>query len=180
MQLDIIDVSQPSTATTRNGRQYQSVEVTYKNDEGKVQSKKLMSFSNPDVFKSAQTWEKGDIINVVAEKDEAGYWNWTRVLADGEAAPAPKVTQASASASKTGATRVTGSNYETKEERALRQVMIVRQSSLANAVSTLATHGKPVTEIDVIGLAKKYEAFVLGGQQQADPSFEDLSDDVPF
>ena len=73
MQLDIIDVSQPSTATTRNGRQYQSIEVTFKNDEGKVQSKKLMSFSNPDVFKTAQTWEKGDLVNVATEKDEAGY-----------------------------------------------------------------------------------------------------------
>lgn len=177
MQLDIIDVSQPSTATTRNGRQYQSIEVTFKNEEGKVQSKKLMSFSNPDVFKTAQTWEKGDLVNVATEKDEAGYWQWTRVLAEGEQSPAPAVQTASATARP--ATRVTGSNYETKEERALRQVMIVRQSSLANAVSTLATHGKAITEIDVIGLAKKYEAFVLG-QQEAEPSLENFADDIPF
>jgi len=177
MQLDIIDVSQPSTATTRNGRQYQSIEVTFKNDEGKVQSKKLMSFSNPDVFKTAQTWEKGDIVNVATEKDEAGYWQWTRVLAEGEQSPAPAVQTASATARP--ATRVTGSNYETKEERALRQVMIVRQSSLANAVATLATHGKAITEIDVIGLAKKYENFVLG-QQSADSSFAEFEDDIPL
>ena len=53
------------------------------------------------------------------------------------------------------------------------------QSSLANAVSTLATHGKAITEIDVIGLAKKYEAFVLG-QQEAEPSLENFADDIPF
>ena len=125
-----------------------------------------MSFSNPEVFKTAQTWEKGDTVNIAMEKDDAGYWNWTKVLADGEVAPAP--TNASAGGASTSAprastakptNRVTGSNYETKEERALRQRMIVRQSSLSNAVATLATHGSPLTPDQVMALAAKYEQF---------------------
>lgn len=192
MLINIIDVAQPQTSTNRNGRQYQSVEVTYKDDQGRVSSKKLMSFSNPDVFKTAQTWEKGDEVNIAMEKDDAGYWNWTKVLAAGEVAPAPtnqSVATASTGDSKSSAkpTRVTGSNYETKEERAQRQIMIVRQSSLSNAVATLATHGSPLSSDQVMKLASLYEKFVLG--QLADgkgyveggaDQLDQLADDIPF
>ena len=184
MEINIIDVASPQTSTNRNGREYQSIEVTYKDDQGRVSSKKLMSFSNPEVFKTAQTWEKGDAINIAMEKDDAGYWQWTKVLADGEVAPAP--TNASAGGASTSAprastakptNRVTGSNYETKEERALRQRMIVRQSSLSNAVATLATHGSPLTPDAVIALATKYEQFVMDEEYV---SANDLADDVIF
>ena len=184
MEINIIDVASPQTSTNRNGREYQSVEVTYKDDQGRVSSKKLMSFSNPEVFKTAQTWEKGDTVNIAMEKDDAGYWNWTKVLADGEVAPAP--TNASAGGASTSAprastakptNRVTGSNYETKEERALRQRMIVRQSSLSNAVATLATHGSPLTPDQVMALAAKYEQFVMGEDYV---STDNLADDVIF
>jgi hypothetical protein len=178
MQLNIIDVGQPNTHAAANGRSYQSLEVTYKNDTGQVQGKKLMSFSNPAVFKAAQDWQKGDVVNVVSEKDAKGYWQWTRVLGEGEeapvsSAPAPKPQQA---------TRVTGSNYETKEERAERQVLIVRQSSLSSAVATLAIAGSKATANDVISLAKLYEGYVFGNNQQAqEPEpFTELDDEVPI
>lgn len=183
MQLNIIDVGQPNTHSAANGRSYQSLEVTYKNDNGQVQGKKLMSFSNPAVFKAAQDWQKGDVVNVISEKDAKGYWQWTRVLGEGEEAPA--VQQASASVSPSGkpqqATRVTGSNYETKEERAERQVLIVRQSSLSSAVATLAIAGSKATANDVISLAKLYESYVFGGsdEQEHEPEpFADITDDV--
>lgn len=145
-----------------------------------------MSFSNPDVFKTAQTWEKGDTVNIAMEKDDAGYWQWTKILADGEVAPAP--TNASAGGASTSAptkpTRVTGSNYETKEERALRQLMIVRQSSLSNAVATLATHNSPLSPDQVITLASKYEKFVMGtmvdGKGYVEGGADQLTDDVIF
>jgi hypothetical protein len=183
MLINIIDVAQPQTSTNRNGRQYQSLEVTYKDDQGRVSSKKLMSFSNPDVFRTAQTWEKGDSVNIAMEKDDAGYWNWTAVLADGEVAPAPtsqSVAASSTSDSKAKPTRVTGSNYETKEERALRQLMIVRQSSLSNAVATLATHGKPLSSADVVALAKQYERFVMEGNSSTANVIDDLTGDIPY
>lgn len=187
MLINIIDVAEPQTNTNRNGRQYQSLEVAYKDDQGRVSSKKLMSFSNPDVFKAAQTWEKGDNVNIAMEKDENGYWNWTKVLADGEVAPAPTNTGAVASStsdSKPKTTRVTGSNYETKEERALRQTMIVRQSSLSNAVATLATHNSPLSPDQVITLASKYEKFVMGtmidGKGYVEGGADQLADDIPY
>lgn len=178
MQINIIDVGQPQTLTNRNGRQYQTLEVTYKDEFGKVTNKKLMSFSNPEVFRTAQTWEKGDSINLATEKDDNGYWQWTKVLAEGEEAPAPTDRSAGGSSPKasTATTRVTGSNYETKEERALRQLMIVRQSSLSNAVATLATRNTEISSNEVINLAKVYEGFVMGQAQ----SIDQLSDDIPY
>ena len=181
MQVNVVDVSSLNTHQAKNGRQYQSIEIMYKNDQGQAQSKKLMSFSNPAVFKAAQEWAKGDVIHVSTEKDQNGYWQWTAVGTaetttdnrgdDISAATAP--TQAKA------ATRVSGSNYETKDERAARQVMIVRQSSLSNAVATLAIEGSTASANDVISLAKLYEGYVLG-QQEETSSIDDLESDIPF
>ena len=79
MLINIIDVGQPNTHAAKNGRSYQSLEVTYKDDSGKVSSKKLMSFSNPSVFNTAKNWQKGDVVNVVTQKDDQGYWQWTGI-----------------------------------------------------------------------------------------------------
>ena len=180
MQVNVVDVSNLNTHTAKNGRQYQSVEVMYKNDQGQAQNKKLMSFANPAVFKAAQEWQKGDVVHVSTEKDANGYWQWTAVGgADdttdtgGSSAPA-----AQGNAAKP-ATRVSGSNYETKEERAARQVMIVRQSSLSNAVATLGIEGSKATANDVISLAKLYESFVLGFVSNT-PDITDEPSDIPF
>lgn len=43
MQINIIDVGEQATHTAKNGRSYQSVEITYKGDNGQTSSKKLMS-----------------------------------------------------------------------------------------------------------------------------------------
>jgi hypothetical protein len=81
-------------------------------------------------------------------------------------------------------TRVSGSNYETKDERAARQVMIVRQSSLSNAIATLNIKGtKDLTESPssaVIALAKLYEGFVLGEVANGAMDITDLADDIPL
>jgi hypothetical protein len=55
--------------------------------------------------------------------------------------------------------------------------MIVRQSSLSNAVATLATHGSPLTPDQVMALAAKYEQFVMGEDYV---SADNLADDVIF
>ena len=181
MQVNVIDVSNLNTHTAKNGREYQSVEVMYKNDQGQAQNKKLMSFANPAVFKSAQAWTKGDVVFVSTEKDTNGYWQWTAVgaadsVSDKRSDDAP-ATQGNAAKP---TTRVSGSNYETKEERAARQVMIVRQSSLSNAVATLGIEGSKATANDVISLAKLYEQFVLAGEALETPDFTQEPSDIPF
>jgi len=170
MQITVIDVGQPNTHSTKNGRSYQSMEVTYKNDSGQVQSKKLMSFSNPDVFKQAKDWQKGDTVDINTQKDDNGYWQWVSIGLD---AVAPSST--SSSSPKT--TRVTGSNYETKEERAQRQVMIVRQSSISSAISALTAEGKRPSVADILGMAKEFENYVMDNPSV---TLETMEDDIPL
>lgn len=152
MIVEIIDVGAPQSVKTGKG-QYQTLEVSYRNEQGQVQGKKLMSFSNPAVFKDIQGYAKGDRVDVATVKDDAGYWQWKAIAKEGEA---PARTEAAKPAS--GGGKVIGSNYETAEERARRQVYIIRQSSLSTAVELLG-QGKPVNE--VIATAKQFEAYVF-------------------
>jgi len=180
MQITVIDVGTPNTHAAKNGRSYQSLEVTYKGADGKVGNKKLMSFSNPSVFKAAGTWNKGDVVDVVSQKDDQGYWQWTGI-GTGDS----PVAQQSAGTSASPATRVTGSNYETKEERAARQELIVRQSSLSNAVSILTVGAKTVNKDDVKQLAQELTDWVFGKDAKASVSYDpsnpaDFEDDIPL
>lgn len=182
MQISVIDVGTPNTHAGAGGRSYQSLEVTYKSDDGKVASKKLMSFVYPKVFSSAKTWSKGDVVNIKTEKvpnkDGQSFWQWTDLLGEGEEVA---VTSKPSAASNTGtATRVAGSNYETKEERAARQVMIVRQSSLSTSVAALTVGSKAAPSAqDVINYARDLEAYVLGTAVDTDTFIGDIADDIP-
>ena len=170
MLINIVDVGAPNTHAAKNGRSYQSIEVTYKNDQGQVANKKLMSFSNPSVFNHIKGLAKGDSLNVQTEKDANGYWQWTGIGGDNAVA-----TETKQAAPATGG-RVTGSNYETKEERAARQVFIIRQSSLSTAVELLG-QGKSVA--DVIATAKEFEAYVFSKETGID-AINSLEDDLPL
>lgn len=181
MQINVIDVGTPATNTSANGRSYQSIEVAYKGENGQVSSKKLMSFANPDVFKTAQTWQKGDVVNVDTQKDDNGYWQWKAILSEGQAPATPKPVATSRVAPSTGTNKVVGSNYPTKDERANTQVYIVRQSSLTNAVNTLALNkeGGGATAEQVMELAEQYVDFVMNGKpKEVKPEVE--ASDLPI
>lgn len=164
MLINIIDVGTPNTHAAKNGRSYQSIEVTYKGDNGQTATKKLMSFSNPSVFNHIKGLTKGDQVNVTTTKDDNGYWQWT-AIGGGEATATSFPTTTSTPASSGG--RVTGSNYETKEERAARQVYIVRQSSISAAIGSLSVGAKtaPTAEA-IIALAKQFEAYVFDKEDE--------------
>jgi len=168
MQITVIDVTE-NTKKSESGRTFQQLEVAYKNEQGQPQLKKLISFSNPNVYKAAKEWVKGDVVNVTTVKNEkTGYWDWIGLEGDGIVAENKPASAA------TGA-RVTGSNYETKEERAARQVFIIRQSSLSTAVELLG-QGKSVA--DVIATAKQFEAYVFSKAEGVD-AINELQDDIP-
>jgi hypothetical protein len=167
MQISIVDVGSPNTHAAKNGRSYQSIEVMYKNDSGQAASKKLVSFRNPTVFNHIKGLTKGDTVNVTTVKNSEGYWDWTGIEGEGTVAETKSETKTT--------NRVTGSNYETKEERAARQVYIIRQSSLSTAVDLL---GQGAKVDDVIATAKQFEAYVFAAKEQA-PDFSDMEDDIP-
>jgi hypothetical protein len=176
MQITVIDVGAPNTHAAKNGRSYQSMEVTYKNEQGQTQSKKLMSFSNPEVFKQAKDWKKGDSVNVNMTKDDAGYWQWVSIGEAGSAPASPP--QAYSGKPQAAGTRVTGSNYETPEERAKKQVYIVRQSSISSAIELLKSNGNDVKVDNVLSVAKQLEDYVFGNTTGVD-AINSMQDDVP-
>lgn len=180
MQIQILS-TQINPGTTKSGKPYEIVEVAYKNltFQGKVEGRKIMPFgataSAHAILKKAQP---GQTFDVTVTKGDSGYNDWTSVQpSTGE--PAAQQQPASTAGKATPAPR---STYETPEERAQRQILIVRQSSLSSAVSTLSVGAKAVKPSDVIDLAKQYEAYVFGTEPSkgGETGFEDVPDfDIP-
>jgi hypothetical protein len=158
MKVEVIQVA------VENKGKYNVANVTYKGPEGKVDGKKIMSFTFKDVYKVLSTAKQGDVFDVKSVKNEKGYWDWTEVSPAGKNIGG-EVGEASAPRSEGFKAAVaSGRNFETSEERAKRQVYIVRQSSLTAAL-TLAEVNKtkaPITEGDIIRSAKLFESFVFG------------------
>jgi hypothetical protein len=128
-----------------------------------------MSFKNPEIFKKVQEMI-GQTVEVESVKD-GDYWNWKSVSTTESAGTSGAVS------SPTPATRVTGSNYETREERAKRQVLIVKQSSLSAAVATLTPGAKAALDPQaVMDLAQKFADWVF----EEDLSIESMSNDIPY
>ena len=169
MLIEIINVEREDKPSSNGKGTYGMLTVAYRSN-GKVAEKKVMSFTNPGVFKSLEKANKGDSLEVTTVKNEkTGYWDWTAVNQGGAAVAQPAQQ----------ATRVTGSNYETKEERALKQKYIVKQSSLSAAVSLLTVGAKtPPTPDDVIALADKFVDYVFNTDAM-DAVADSLNDDIP-
>jgi hypothetical protein len=106
---------------------------------GQTRKQNIMSFTNPQVYKDVTSGKfTGETVEVSITKNAKGYDEWAAISLAG-ASNAGSVASATppASGSATAPTRVTGSNYETPVERARRQVLIVRQSSLTAALAFL-------------------------------------------
>lgn len=129
---------------------------------GEPRKQTIVSIFNPTVFKQVQELEQGAEIDVEITKNEAGYNEWKSITTGG-------IQQATGipSASAPSATRVTGSNYETRDERAARQVLIVKQSSLSAAVASLTPGAKAVlTTDDVLKRAQEYADWVFDSEAE--------------
>lgn len=177
MQIQIINV-QSTTKPTKTGS-YSMLDVTFKNLTfgGKTDGKKIMSFANKEVYDALVKAQNGENYNVTVKKNEqTGYNDWTSVSKEG--APSGDVPTPATSATKTFASPK--STYETPEERAARQVMIVRQSSLSNAIAILKTEKNTPTKEDVFALAQEMVNWVLQLEADVLPDFTDMSDDIPM
>lgn len=183
MQIKIISLD-AELKTAKNGKTYKALTVVYKSDSGKIENKTLLPFGgNERSAKLLSEAEIGSVWNVVAEKNPAGYWDWTSV------SPSNGSINTSAPSAAPAARREETSNrFETAEERAKKQVYIVRQSSISAAVATLTAGVKsPPDPKLVIETAKLYEAYVfdtsLGEDVVASPpkgSVAELEDDIDF
>lgn len=186
VKIQVIATAIETKPTTKGS--YQQLEVTYKDlDKNKVGSKKVMSFTKPEtIFKTLSVAKGGDVFDVELIKNESsGYWDWTQVnksSATGATTPAESKTT-----SGTTSSAPAKGGWETPEERARKQIYIVRQSSLGHAVSALSVGVKVGPKAaEVIEYARELEAFVFESDTarsvaaQDVPKFDDLEDPLPF
>lgn len=194
MQIEIVNVN-ISTMPTAKGS-YQAADVAYKNKsfQDKLEGKKVMDFASKVVFDTLSKAKFGDVYTITRVKNDKGFWDWIAANADsadsmGNSSVPAGPSSTSSAAPRSVATPAPKSNYETSEERAARQVMIVRQSTLSTAVSVLsaaADKKTPITPDTVIAVAKQFEDHVFGraGVVAVDPTptqdfFDDMADDLP-
>lgn len=156
MQVTIKNVDVENVAKGKSRYSKATVDYTY---NGQLRQQKIMSFANPDVFKKVQELV-GQTVEVETGKNESGFSEWKSIqaLSDGSVSSGGSANRGASATT----TRVSGSNYETKEERAARQVLIVKQSSLSAAVATLSPGAKGALDPRaVIDLAQQYTDWVF-------------------
>lgn len=187
MQIQILNV-QVAPATTKTGKPYEVLDIAFKNltFQGKVEGKKLMPFgANANAFNTLKNAASGQTYEITVVKNDAGYNDWTAAAVSDGTAPA-QAPSGQANTNRVGNAPAASNSrgFETPEERAAKQVYIVRQSSLSAAVGSLSVGAKSALKpADVIAAAKEYEAFVFGTKAEAAPAadgFSDMMDDVPL
>lgn len=197
MKVTIVDVEVNSVTKGKNS--YKIAEVVYASGDGQKKTQKIVDFANPSVFAVVSKAVKGNVFDVTVTKNDAGFNQWSSIAAEGEA-PVGDAPRASAPAPAASSNRSTGaapaapvrSTYETAEERAVRQRLIVRQSSITAAVAILTHANKSaITSEEVLTLAEEVTNWVFEEKQfklEAPPrdvsspknNFDDLDDDIPL
>ena len=175
MNITILSV-QTTTQTAKSGKPYQQLEVAFKNNTfGKVESKKIMPFgAQKAAFDALANAATGAVFEVTVVKNDAGYNDWTAISQAVPGSPAP---QAAGSINKPTAGNAVQvkSTYETADERAKKQVYIIRQSSLSAAIGSLSVGAKSALKAsDIIAVAEEYYAWVM--QSPPDAVKQDLFD----
>jgi len=136
-----------------------------------------MSFVNKDLFDTLSKASNGSNFTITSEKnEESGYWDWVAIKASAGEDPTNAI-PTSAGTGKSFASPK--STYETAEERAARQVLIVRQSSLTAAIATVKTDKKEVDADQVMAIAQLYCDWVFQKNTEM-PDFSDMANDIPL
>lgn len=162
MQIQVIGVSQPEWKEKGKAK-WQEVVVTYSN-AGKTQTKKVLSFD--PIFNKVKEMDN-DTYEITMTKD-GEYWKWTEIVKIAAGAGGTTVEAKPYSRPNT---------YETPEERAKKQIYIVRQSSIANALEYSKSVKALKTVEEVLDIAKKFESYVFF--EDAMEGIINMEDDIP-
>lgn len=138
-----------------------------------------------DVLVNAQP---GEVYDIEVIKNAKGYNDWVSAKkSDGTATTPASSAQPPRAGSASGSTYSASpkSTYETPEERAVKQIYIVRQSNISAAISALSVGAKAPPKVDeILAVAKEFENHVFGSTKapvdKGTEGFKDLeSDDFP-
>jgi hypothetical protein len=180
IQIEILN-AKPTTAVSPKGKNYTFLDLAYKNlsFQGKVEGKKIMSFGATEAaFKTLATAQSGEVYDVEVVKNGAGYNDFVSAKkSDGTVSAQPA--KVSVGVNSTSVTAPPRSTYETPEERAKKQIYIIRQSSLSTATDIVSVGAKKVDVKEVIETAKQLEDYVFGKTSTPTAeAFDDLEDVV--
>jgi len=173
--IKIMDV-EVHQGTTKTKKPYEFLEVAYKNlsFQDKPEVKKVMPFAYKEVMDVLKGAVKGDVFTVTRDKNDGGFWDWISIQQGEQEVATPTAGAKPVSAQPSKGT------WETPEERATKQLYIIRQSCLAQAVNTAAIGAKPGVVIDtkaLLDLAQVYVDFIVGvGANTTD----DVDEDIPY
>lgn len=183
INITVLNVQQTTQPSKKQGASpYQMLEVAYKNNtfQSKVESKKIMPFgAQKATFDALAVAQPGESYDVEVVKNAGGFNEWVSVQKAAAGAVGASPVQASGMRNNAGTGAPRSSNFETPEERALRQVYIVRQSSLATAERLHSVGAKAPVKVDeLINTAKKLEAYVFNRGMGSDSAtgFDDIPD----
>jgi hypothetical protein len=171
-----IKIQEVNIEEVRNGRnKYDKAEVVH-TANGQSRTQKIMSFSNPAVFNVVKNMKPGEEYDITVTKNDAGFNQWAKVdrASNDDSAGAP------VGSTKSVPARTNVSTYETAQERAIKQLYIVRQSSIANAISY---HKEDTATVeDILATAQQFVDFVFNqpskefGQESQD--LLDMGNDI--
>lgn len=190
MNIEIIS-TKVGTGMDKNQRPYQFAEVVYygpgREGKNEVKAKKIMGF-NKNVFDTVATAKQGEFYSVDQEKNSGGFLEWTAIHRTSNSAEVGAQTVGNGPDNPaTGSDRPytpktttsPKSTYETPEERARRQVLIVRQSSVSSAIAILSTGVKTPPDLGtVLSYAKEIEKFVM--HDGVENTLASMKEDYPF
>lgn len=162
MQVKIIEVD------VQNMGKYSKAVVAYKDEQGKAATKNVMSFGpSKDAFVTLKSLTIPALVNVDSTKNANGYWDWVQVSPASAAAPQTGEATAKDSATR-GSAPAAVRDFESKAERDIKQVYIIRQSCLDRAIDYLTLTGaKKATQVDVVALAEFFKGYVMQGPEAA-------------
>ena len=185
MRIEVVNIVPPKTEAGPSGKSYQTLEVAYKDGQGKVSGKKLVDFNFPEVFSTLAKAQRGDVFEVKPVKN-GKFWNWEGIAKSDGSTPEPTKSYAAGASAPTGTGgRVVGSNYPTQSERDWQQTRIGRQACLNSAIAMLTTSKKEISLKEVTSAAEALEKWVNRVEVEKTASapaegIMKMKDDIPY
>lgn len=143
MEIKVNSISAP-VVQKKGSRTWSTVEINYTTSKGQTMNRKIPSFD--DSYQEVIKMETGGSYDVKTVKD-GDYWKWAAVtkLEGGSAPSGNKASGASAYV-----------------PDAVRQTLIIRQSSFSSAVAFIGHTKKTASLEETLAIARRIEAYVTG------------------
>lgn len=151
--------------------------IIEQNGEIKTIAKHMASLKfAPTIRTALEDLKAGDFVTIVQEKNDQGFLDVKSITKGDTNEDIPQMTKPNSSSSYTNK----GRDFESAEERKIKQELIVRQSAIGYAINTLNTAAKaPPKPADVLELAQVYRDWVYG-ENASEEGFRQPNDDIPL